>query len=134
MLRFGDGRGNSGNDNNQCADAAYDGWNADKRENSRHTASVNSVLNGFVQSVPCCRKTADHKAENQQEQASASPLPDVCTIDNRIAHKAQQSKEHHRCNSVDRVPKIKFHNDSTFPLVPNRSHGLQLGFPVHWGQ
>jgi len=45
MLRFGNRRGNGGNDDQQRANAADDSGNADQREQPRCAASVDGVLN-----------------------------------------------------------------------------------------
>lgn len=124
-LCFGDGRDNSGNDNDQRADTADDGGYADKRENSRRAASVNSVLNGFVQSVPRRCEAADHKSKNKQKHTPASPILNARTVHERIADIAQQGKNHHRRDGCSCVSKIKFHGFSSslkFSFHPNFSN------------
>lgn len=112
-LRFGDGRDNSGNDNDQRADTADDGGYADKRENPRRTASINGTLDCFVQSVPRRRKAAYHKTEHQKEQTPAPPILNVGTVNKRIANIAKQRKDHHRRDGCSCVSKIKFHGSSS---------------------
>ena len=48
VLRFGNRRGNGGNDNQQRTDTADDGGNADQWKQSRCVASVNGILNRFI--------------------------------------------------------------------------------------
>ena len=48
VLRFGNRRGNGGNDNQQRTDTADDGGNADQWKQSRCAASVNGILNRFI--------------------------------------------------------------------------------------
>ena len=109
MLRSCDGRGNSGRDDEKCADAADNGGNADQREKAGGTAAVNGTLDRLVQSIPCRGKAADHQAEEQQDGASASPVQDAGMAADRIADKTQQRKKHQRCDRRYGVSEIEFH-------------------------
>ena len=48
LLRFGDGRGDGGKEDQQRAGAADDGGHADEREQPRCAAAVDGVLNRFI--------------------------------------------------------------------------------------
>lgn len=43
---------------------------ADEREQPRGAAAVNSMLDGFVESVPRRSEAADHQAEYQQKRST----------------------------------------------------------------
>ena len=71
---------NGGNDNNCGSNASNQIRDADQREYSRRTASINRVLNCLVKSVPCRRKAAYRKSICQKKQTSASPVIDICPV------------------------------------------------------
>ena len=115
VLRFGNRRGNGGNDNQQRTDTADDGGNADQWKQSRCAASVDGVLNGLVQSVPRRRKAAGHKTEGQQQCAPAPPILDIVPVIDRIPDKAQQGKEYQRRGRGHGISEIELHR-SPFPF------------------
>ena len=108
-LGFGDGCGDGGDQDQRRPHTADQRGHADQREQARGAATVDGVLDGFVQSVPRCGEAADEQTEEQHEKGPAPPIHDVFPVPNGISQKAQEDEEQDRGGGGHAVSEIELH-------------------------